>query len=94
MIAQDELGTAQPQFGSRLRPQPLAERLQVLEKRPQVDKQPLARGRETKRAALEKLGADILLQLPHLPAYRGLLDPIGNMPYRRTDAAVQAHIVE
>ena len=72
----------------------LTQRTEVLKKRPQVEKEFLPDDGQPEGTPFEKLGADILLQLPHLPAHRRLLNTIGNMPHRRADSAVCAYIVE
>jgi hypothetical protein len=56
--------------------------------------QALAGRCESKGAAFEKLRAEIVFERAHLAADRRLLDAEGNVPHRRTNAAVAGDIIE
>ena len=94
VIAQHEFGAADAQFRFRARAQFIRERAEIFEKRLDVREQLFARGREPKRAALEKFRPRVLLELAHLSAHRRLLDAIGNLSDGRTNTAVLRDVVE
>jgi len=68
--------------------------VQVRKKWPRERIKFFARGRQNERAPLKQRHPQEFLQLRHLRAHGGLLDPVRNVADRRHDAAVLGNIIK
>ena len=94
VLAQHQLGRADPDLGRRGFAKLRAKGFEVLEERPHISKQLLPFGGESERTALKQLRAEVFLEQQDLAADGGLLDAVGNMAHGAADASVLRDMVK